>query len=140
MAIVLRSHPEKCTGCRYCELICSLHHEGVSNRRKARIRVWRDGLTVDTPIVCGQGIDCDHACVEACSRGAMVIGDGLVRVIEDKCTGCGLCQKACTRGMVRLDSMAKKCDLCGGDPMCVKFCPLGALSIENTESTGEGRS
>jgi Fe-S-cluster-containing hydrogenase component 2 len=26
-----------------------------------------------------------------------------------------------------------KCDLCGGNPLCVKFCPEGALSFVKRE-------
>ena len=27
-----------------------------------------------------------------------------------------------------------KCDLCGGDPKCVKYCPGGALSFEDPDA------
>jgi len=32
-----------------------------------------------------------------------------------------------------------KCDLCGGDPDCVKVCPTPALSFIDAESAGMGK-
>jgi Fe-S-cluster-containing hydrogenase component 2 len=54
------------------------------------------------------------------------------RVINtQKCTGCQTCLKACPWAMTSFDAETKKatkCNLCGGDPQCVKICPAGALS------------
>ena len=42
----------KCTGCRMCELACSMKHEGVFNPRKARIKVYLIGLPeVPVPVL-----------------------------------------------------------------------------------------
>lgn len=62
------------------------------------------------------------------------------RVIdESKCTeDCSLCMKACgsyfdlPRIVFHPDKkIPVKCDLCGGDPECVKWCPNGALKYSN---------
>lgn len=53
-------------------------------------------------------------------------------VDEEKCVGCGFCVIACPWGLVVLDPMKRKaikCDLCGGDPVCVKECPEKALLL-----------
>jgi Fe-S-cluster-containing hydrogenase component 2 len=33
----------------------------------------------------------------------------------------------------RVKKVAVTCDLCGGDPTCVKFCPTGALLYLSSE-------
>ncbi len=132
MVAGLVPYPEKCTGCRFCELICSLTHEGVVNRKKARLRIVKMGIRNDIPVVCTQCVACgDDCCAEACPEDAIsMVGDVLV-VNEEICTGCGICEKTCKYGVIRVvEGIARKCDLCSGDPACVKFCPLGALKYE----------
>ena len=44
--------------------------------------------------------------------------------------GCKVCTIACPFGTVNYNSdtgKVVKCDLCGGDPRCVPFCPTGAI-------------
>ena len=42
-------------------------------------------------------------CVNACAFGAMFMDDnGLPVVLEELCTGCGLCAKACPRGVIEI--------------------------------------
>jgi len=41
MEKVLMIDYEKCTGCRLCELVCSVMHDGVSNPARSRIKVMR---------------------------------------------------------------------------------------------------
>jgi len=44
-----------------------------------------------------------------------------------------MCTIACPFGASVYDpvlDMIAKCDLCGGDPQCVKLCPSGALTYQ----------
>jgi Fe-S-cluster-containing dehydrogenase component len=56
---------------------------------------------------------------------------GIVKIDGGVCTGCGACVNACYYGAVKIDpdkNTAIKCDLCGGDPKCVKVCTFsGAI-------------
>ena len=131
---------EKCTGCGTCELMCSFRHHGEFNPRKARIRktiFLHDELAV--PVVCTQ---CEEAwCQSICPSGAIsrtVLEESnaaVVQVDESRCLGCKMCQVACPFGNIAVGSSghAEKCDLCDGDPQCVKFCPRGALRFIDSE-------
>jgi Fe-S-cluster-containing hydrogenase component 2 len=131
MSKIIVSHPEKCTGCRYCEIICSFHHEGVVNLRKTRINVIKSGYETSFPVTCTHGYGCALECVDACPEEAIEEKEGVVRIDEDLCTGCGACVDACPFGAIKLfNDKAWKCDLCGGDPRCVKFCSQGAITFE----------
>ena len=37
--------PDRCTGCRACELACSLHHSGLMSPELSSLRVSRDNHT-----------------------------------------------------------------------------------------------
>ncbi|OGU54510.1 MAG: electron transporter RnfB [Ignavibacteria bacterium RBG_13_36_8] len=42
-------------------------------------------------------------CVDACPFGAMIITEnGLPEVVEELCTGCGMCVKACSRNIIEM--------------------------------------
>ena len=134
----------KCTGCGTCELMCSFRHHGEFNPRKARIHktvFLYDELAV--PVVCSQ---CEDAwCERICPAGAIAhtieptSGAAVVRVDERICVGCKMCMLACPFGNIAVGAKghAEKCDLCDGDPQCVKFCPRGALHFADSER-GEG--
>ncbi len=139
---------EKCTGCHVCELMCSFTHHGEFNPRKARIHttvLLHEEVAV--PVVCTQ---CEDAwCERICPTGAIVSGvlqDSGARVVQvdrHKCVGCRMCVLACPFGNIEIRGVhADKCDLCGGDPVCVQFCPRGALrfiSPEERETEKRGR-
>lgn len=124
---VLTVTPELCTGCRTCELACSLAKAGELNVWKARLRL-RTGRSIGTfePTVCRH---CSNpSCLAACPfPGAMFLDErtGAVVISEEKCTGCRVCLEACPFGAIYLDPDGNllKCDLCGGDPVCVRYCP-----------------
>ena len=121
-----------CSGCRLCELWCSLNHYGVFNPKRARIRVVELKTGVDVPVTCQQCTDA--ACVKACRFEAIEVDVklGIPLVDQEVCTGCGECIGACPFGVIYIDpetNRAIKCDLCGGgEPACVKYCPSNVLA------------
>jgi NADPH-dependent glutamate synthase beta subunit-like oxidoreductase len=48
-------------------------------------------------------------CVKACMFGALSIGkDGLPKVDQEKCTGCGACERVCPKHIIRLTSVTRR--------------------------------
>ena len=125
----------KCTGCRSCEMACSVYHIRASNPAKSAVRVVKsEGAGLSVPIVCQQCEEppCAAICpVEAISRNPET--DAVI-VDSDLCVGCQLCVVACPFGAFVLDRDLRqviKCDLCGGaEPWCVRFCEPGALAYQ----------
>ena len=119
---------KECVGCRICELVCSLRHFEAINPRRARIRVYRleDRDRIETCRFCT-----DPECVKACPTGAMHLEEGRAVHDREKCVLCGSCLEACPiPGSLQIfEDELLKCDLCGGDPQCVKFCPTDALAL-----------
>lgn len=118
-----------CAGCRACELACSFVHTGSFTEAAARILVRKDdAMGSDEPVVCRQ---CGVArCVEACPEEALRRDPATKAVVvdEERCTGCGRCASACPFKVIRfVDDFPLICDLCGGEPQCVKRCPTGAI-------------
>ena len=134
---VLMINPEKCTGCRLCELVCAVKHDGISNPSRSRIRVMKwemDGVYI--PMACQQ---CQDApCMGVCPAGALSRNDELNRVEVDynKCIGCRSCVSVCPFGAMAfnpIDRQVFKCDLCDGDPQCVRFCSVNCLEYVNAD-------
>ncbi|CCK79364.1 FAD-dependent oxidoreductase [Desulfobacula toluolica] len=49
------------------------------------------------------------SCVKACMFGALSIGsDGLPKVDQEKCTGCGACERICPKNIIRLTSVTRR--------------------------------
>jgi Fe-S-cluster-containing hydrogenase component 2 len=135
---VLYVEPEKCTGCRSCELICSFSHVGEFNPLRSRISVVAFEKTgFSFPAVCQQ---CSvAACMNVCPVGAISKDEtsGAMIVNQAVCLRCKMCTIACPFGATFYDAdhdAIIKCDLCGGDPECVKFCASGAISYREAQT------
>ena len=93
-------------------------------------------------------------CVSVCLFDAIHMNPetGLPEVVEDKCTACGACVKACPKSIIELRSKGKKsrrvyvscvnkdkgaitrkaCEVgCIGCGKCVKVCTFDAITMEN---------
>lgn len=133
MEKVLMIEYEKCTGCRLCELVCATSHDGISNPIRSRIKVMKwenEGLYI--PMSCQQ---CEDApCMNVCPVKAISRDQDLqyVKVDHDVCIGCRSCVAVCPFGAMSYNTIDKrvfKCDLCEGDPQCVRFCEVKAVSF-----------
>jgi Fe-S-cluster-containing hydrogenase component 2 len=126
--------PEKCMNCRTCEMVCSFEHFEQFNPLLSAVTVIDYTEEVVTiPVMCLQCEDpsCERVCpVGAIHRNAA----GIVAVDNSKCIVCRLCTQACAMGNISYSPLAHKvfkCDLCGGDPQCVKHCSAGAILYED---------
>ncbi len=61
----------------------------------------------------------------------------IIRIDESKCTGCGLCVKACHEGAIGLvngKATLLREDYCDGLGDCLPACPVGAITFEEREA------
>jgi carbon-monoxide dehydrogenase iron sulfur subunit len=133
--------PSKCTGCGICELACT-QEKGESSPLQSRIRVVRMKPLFNFALACRS---CEDAkCVTACPEKALSQSEetGIIMVSENKCKGCDWCVQACEHGGITINpesGLAVACDLCGGEPQCVEFCPEEALELVATDEEAENR-
>ncbi|MCX8183526.1 MAG: 4Fe-4S dicluster domain-containing protein [Crenarchaeota archaeon] len=142
----IRRNYEDCSGCRRCEIACSIHHEGRIWPEASRIRVFMLIPGVEIPHLCFQ---CeDYPCVETCPAGALSVNSrtGAVEVDAFKCIGCSLCVNACPGRVPHLHPEGNNiviCNLCDGEPACVKECvkgKWGALELVPAGSAASRRT
>ncbi len=134
--------PEKCIGCRTCELICSFGKYEEFNPKNAAVSVFSyDEAALSVPLMC---LQCEEpSCMKVCPTSAITkSGDGSVLIDGDKCIGCKMCICACPVGNISYNTKQKKivkCDLCGGEPKCAEFCPSGAITYVEATSVNLGK-
>lgn len=155
----LQFDEKACASCRLCEIACAQYHEGDADHGTARNRLiirpllrfvglsaltanapgWPQPLAVASYAEFSENHFCRQCvspeCLDACPEGAIFVADATgARVVdEEKCVGCGECVSACQFDMIRLNGetgKAFKCDLCGGEPQCVRWCPTGAITLK----------
>lgn len=145
-------NPERCIGCRQCELACAVAHSRTKHlyeavfeypRPQPRIHV-APGTTLSSsfPNKCRH---CDPApCMTVCPTGAISrdVDMDIVLIDENRCITCAMCAMVCPFDVIRYHEsaghktervVALKCDHCidrqheGQVPACVEACKVGAL-------------
>ena len=130
----------RCSGCRKCEIACSLKHERRIWPEASRIRVFMLVPGTEFPHLCTQ---CrDYPCVKSCPVNALSVSKrtGAVIVRTKDCISCGKCIEACPGKIPFLHPMrnhAVICDLCKGDPECVKVCREGGWNVLKCVEKGD---
>ncbi|MBE3514152.1 4Fe-4S dicluster domain-containing protein [Enterobacter cloacae complex sp. I2] len=130
----IMADPEKCIGCRTCEVACMMSHESTAapDAFTSRIRVVK-GNAFTTAVGCHQ---CEDApCANVCPTQAIRRAARAWLVEQSRCIGCKSCMVACPFGAMQVRVVegrvqALKCDLCAhreGGPACVEACPTHAL-------------
>ena len=61
----------------------------------------------------------------------------IIKIDEDKCTGCGVCVSGCLGGVLKIENGKAKVYkefLCDGMGVCVNKCPEGAITVRLCET------
>ncbi|MBW2115913.1 MAG: hypothetical protein JRH04_14035 [Deltaproteobacteria bacterium] len=111
----------RCTGCKLCEVACSLHHTEAVNPWRSRIRVFI-GEEFCLPVIAGPYTEA------ACNSKGIILVEG--REVDE----CVVCRASCPVKSVFKEpdtAIPLKCDFCGEppDPQCVRWCESDALTI-----------
>ena len=123
--------PGRCIGCRTCELSCAFSHSHgrfVLGKSRCNNIHYPGGRHIT--MLC---LQCeDPACARVCPVDAIVrnVETGAMEIRRERCIHCNVCVPACPFGNISIDPVddhVVKCDLCGGDPMCARFCPSETL-------------
>jgi Fe-S-cluster-containing hydrogenase component 2 len=140
---ILLIDPEKCTGCRKCEMVCSLFHTDTIDPSRSRIRVAKwDDVGFYLPMTCQlcEIPFCTEVCpAKACHRD---LKTNRVIIDKDKCIGCKSCIVACPFGHPFFDAIERvsvKCDFCDGEPQCVACCDTKAVEYVDADKAGMNR-
>ena len=132
---------DRCVGCRNCEMACSFYRTGHFKREQSNI--WVNLYPQERFIVTLACVQCETAaCLSICPNGALKRDPGTHAVVveESRCIGCKMCVQACPFGNIHMDPekrVAQKCNLCEGDPKCVRFCMGKALRYAEVNEVPE---
>lgn len=132
MSKILMISPEKCINCGTCEAVCQ--NSGVD-------LVYFEEAEIAVPVMCMQ---CeDAACMNVCPKGAISRDEnGAVLPDPKKCIACKLCISACPFGNISFNPKTKqivKCNLCGGNPQCAKYCPTEVIHYEDNTMANKAK-
>ncbi len=113
---------KKCSGCHLCEMVCALFHVGVINIEKSAIRIRKDdlGTSLNTPMLCLQ-----------CKEMKCIEGENVQEGLEKKefLWNKARAERCPFDALTVFDDKAYHCDLCGGNPQCIKVCTPMALHL-----------
>ncbi|MDP8222626.1 MAG: RnfABCDGE type electron transport complex subunit B [Candidatus Lernaella stagnicola] len=115
----------------------------------AGIQTCKAAHMLGGPLGCRYGCLGYGDCLAVCLFDAIVIEDGVARILPERCTSCGQCVAACPRDLIDLQPAHQKvlvncsthgrgkavsvnCKVgCIGCGRCVKACPTEAITMDN---------
>jgi anaerobic dimethyl sulfoxide reductase subunit B len=110
---------KRCLQCHACEAACSQWNGGSPPAQFRAVRSFESGAfpNVRTQVL---SLSCNHclnaSCVKVCPTKAMTRRpDGIIHVNKDVCVGCGLCSRFCPFGALKVDETNRKmtkCNMC----------------------------
>lgn len=124
----------RCIGCYSCMLACAREVMKSFSPQYAALRIRTRGglqskLTADICRACK-----NPPCAEACGYKALVPREGGgVKLVPEKCTGCGDCIPACPVGYIQMNPRTEKIIMCIHCGICAKYCPHGVLKLGEVE-------
>jgi len=127
-----------CLGCKTCELACAAAHSktksivgAIKENKISRLRIkTKSGkMKLEQCMLCK-----NPRCIAVCPTEALSKDkeNGIIKVDEMACTGCGLCEDACPFGAIELHTFPTMCDRCAESekPLCALSCPTRALKVK----------
>jgi Fe-S-cluster-containing dehydrogenase component len=136
MTEVIVHDPALCTGCRQCMTACSFKKYQTYNYNLSLCKVLEDPRGGFVRVHCHH---CqDPMCMAACPADAIAKDErtGFVTIDPMLCIGCKACTYACPIAIPQMGRGLKimvKCDMCGGDPECIKVCSSKAIKVMSRE-------
>lgn len=101
--------PNKCIGCRTCEIACVVAHskENIFEMESSEIEFYPRLSVIKTAEVSAP-IQCRHCedapCANVCPEGSIINKDGVVYIDKSTCIGCKTCIVVCPLGAIDLVS------------------------------------
>lgn len=156
--------PDKCIGCRGCQVACKRWNNKVAEKTKfsnewtnppklsyntythIKFKLDYNQANGDTTwtFFNWRCMQChDPACKEACPVNAITkYEEGPVVIDVDRCIGCKFCIPACPFDVPKFNTTTGKVDKCTmcfdrvphKEPACVQTCPTGALVFGERET------
>ncbi len=121
MRMKIKINKEKCSGCHLCEMVCSLFHLGIINIGRSAIRIQKDDLdtSLNTPLLCRQ-----------CKEMKCLDGEEGVHAQERKkfVWSNQRAERCPFDALTIFGEKAYHCDLCLGNPQCIRVCTSEALT------------
>jgi len=130
----------KCLGCKdkSCVRACWVNlYENLESRGGERLPLYSAPIKIIGGVAHNPGICSvclDAPCIDKCPVHCIGLTPQgtATKINTKKCIGCGLCVDSCQMGNIWMNlerGFAVKCDLCEGDPECVKACPYDAIEF-----------